>query len=687
MANTESGGSGGLTTNNMKTLAAFLTTGVRTRPHNQNNLHTYGRGFFSTALLLANLFFCAGLRAVTPSAVQAQLDAQPTLHADTQTTPITVVGQNLTVYGGAYFHRNYNDTSLYPTPQYVAAVVDGNGNVVAQLVLASDGSHRAGLGATNPAADDGQTVSQITAQGDVQTFVWTLPIASGSYTLVSTSLELPDANNVVLAAQADGFSAAPTATATTTGATMMAASFSTTGQSPQYPQSTTQTGITITAGGAFVFNGSGGFFQIQTGPYPPNYVGFSPFQVDLYNSAGTNVATYKADANGNFSCTMGTTAGSTFTANSVGGGFGPQWTIPSGLDAGTYSVKVTTGYNQAVDPTSDSATTCYVVGGGTGTGVNASGLAINYSTTTPSASISATPTSLKQGLSVTVKPSYANASVATLTGSTGSGIPSVNNPSTSLVVSPSVVANNTYTLTAYGFAGLSWPHLQGFDLIYLNGGSYSNTDVSAAFSVSNGTLGVPYYLVYKQSSSGLTLTSNSVTPTTSGATNNPVSVQVTTTPPRATITTYPAAANMTVGGNAVFIGKVNGVPYPTIQWQISTDGGTTWNNLNSDSTYVVTNTQGSSATDEWTNTTLTVQNITMAMNNYQFQFIGSNTNPLHPTDPVYSGSAYSRPAALTVNPPTPPGDIPAMPPLALGGMAAALLAAGYKFLSKSKKRD
>ncbi len=283
-----------------------------------------------------------------------------------------------------------------------------------------------------------------------------------------------------------------------------------------------------------------------------------------------------------------------------------------------------------------------------------------------------------KGLSVAVKPSYYSASYAVLTGSNGSGVSMITNPASSVAATTSVVDQHvTYTLTAYGQASLSWSPLQSFNKVYLSGGSYNNTDVSSVNSVNNVTLGTTYTLVYHQQGSNVTLTST-VTPNASVANNNIVSTQINSTPSRATITTPPNPVAVGVGSSATFSGQAGGFPSPTIQWQVSPDG-VHWSNIgDSGLTYTVNDTPGHDTTTGWTNTSLSVKNVTIAMNGYQFQFIGTNPD----------GSATSAPAAtLTVTRVTPgsDADIPAMPPVALGAMAAMFLAAGYKFLPKKPR--
>jgi hypothetical protein len=95
-----------------------------------------------------------------------------------------------------------------------------------------------------------------------------------------------------------------------------------------------------------------------------------------------------------------------------------------------------------------------------------------------------------------------------------------------------------------------------------------------------------------------------------------------------TISSQPADTTTTVGGSYSFTAAADGYPAPTVQWQVSTDGGTSFTNI-------------SSATD----TTYTA-NAALADNGNEYRAVFTNA----------SGSANSDPATLTVavapDPPT-----------------------------------
>jgi len=90
----------------------------------------------------------------------------------------------------------------------------------------------------------------------------------------------------------------------------------------------------------------------------------------------------------------------------------------------------------------------------------------------------------------------------------------------------------------------------------------------------------------------------------------------------------PSGQTITFGNNTSFTASPIGVPAPTLQWQISTDGGNTWSNLTANATFSGGNTS-----------TLAITNATLAMNGEEFQLIATNS----------VGTATSNPATLTVN--------------------------------------
>jgi alpha-tubulin suppressor-like RCC1 family protein len=94
-----------------------------------------------------------------------------------------------------------------------------------------------------------------------------------------------------------------------------------------------------------------------------------------------------------------------------------------------------------------------------------------------------------------------------------------------------------------------------------------------------------------------------------------------------TITMQPTGQSVSVGQNAAFIAEASGYPTPTVQWQVSTDGGVTFSPV-------------SGATSD----SLTISSVTLSENGYEYEAVFTNG----------SGTATTNPATLTVIPPPPP---------------------------------
>jgi putative cell wall-binding protein len=96
------------------------------------------------------------------------------------------------------------------------------------------------------------------------------------------------------------------------------------------------------------------------------------------------------------------------------------------------------------------------------------------------------------------------------------------------------------------------------------------------------------------------------------------------------VTVQPVGAFVTAPQTATFTAAAGGVPTPTVQWQMSTDGGSTWSDV-----------PGS------TSTTLTVSDTTTAMSGDQYHAVFMNS----------AGTVTTDPAALTVAAASEPGEI------------------------------
>jgi hypothetical protein len=114
----------------------------------------------------------------------------------------------------------------------------------------------------------------------------------------------------------------------------------------------------------------------------------------------------------------------------------------------------------------------------------------------------------------------------------------------------------------------------------------------------------------------------SVTVTTVGGTSNAGTFTYFT--PAPTVTTQPQSVTTSVGSSVLFTAAATGFPPPTVQWQVSTDGGATFNDISGA-----------------VNTSLFVSGVTASMNGNQYRAFFTNT----------AGTAASNAAVLTVNSP------------------------------------
>jgi len=93
-------------------------------------------------------------------------------------------------------------------------------------------------------------------------------------------------------------------------------------------------------------------------------------------------------------------------------------------------------------------------------------------------------------------------------------------------------------------------------------------------------------------------------------------------PPSLIITTQPVDQTVTEGNDATFTAAASGTPTPTVRWQVTTDGGSSWNDI-----------PGAITTE------LTITSVTLSQNGYKYQAVFTNT----------AGSATTDAATLTVH--------------------------------------
>ena len=149
-----------------------------------------------------------------------------------------------------------------------------------------------------------------------------------------------------------------------------------------------------------------------------------------------------------------------------------------------------------------------------------------------------------------------------------------------------------------------------------------STDSGATFTNITGATAASY-------STGATATTMNgerfrvvVTNSAGSVTSSAVVLSVTLAPVATAFTTQPANQSVTAGSAAAFTVVATGTPAPTLQWQRSTDAGSTFNNI-------------SGATDPTYNTGLT----TLSQTGERYRVLASNS----------AGSATSNAATLTVN--------------------------------------
>ncbi|HUX90259.1 MAG TPA: hypothetical protein VMV48_06165 [Gallionellaceae bacterium] len=147
---------------------------------------------------------------------------------------------------------------------------------------------------------------------------------------------------------------------------------------------------------------------------------------------------------------------------------------------------------------------------------------------------------------------------------------------------------------------------------YYDGSNWVNAGVAVATFTINTTTASDngrQYRVIIESAAGR-VTSNVVTLSVNAAAIAPA------------FTTQPANVTITEGQNAQFTVAVSGAPTPALQWQLSTDSGGNWSNINGE-----------------TGTILNLSSAALANNGRQFRAVATNS----------SGTVNSSAATLTVN--------------------------------------
>jgi Immunoglobulin I-set domain len=181
----------------------------------------------------------------------------------------------------------------------------------------------------------------------------------------------------------------------------------------------------------------------------------------------------------------------------------------------------------------------------------------------------------------------------------------------------------TFTAAASGFPAptVQWQ-------VSTNGGSTFANDTTDTGNTT-GTLAV---VASKTTLSGRQYRAVFTNSTSPAATSTAATLTVSTTPEAPRVTTNPLSRVLTAGESAEFTAAASGLPPPSVQWQLSTNGGVTFSNDTTDA--------GS------TTPTLTVAGTTVALSAHEYRAVFTNS----------VGAATTTPATLTVNPkPEAPG--------------------------------
>jgi hypothetical protein len=175
----------------------------------------------------------------------------------------------------------------------------------------------------------------------------------------------------------------------------------------------------------------------------------------------------------------------------------------------------------------------------------------------------------------------------------------------------------TFTATASGFPA---PTVQ-WQVSTNAGATFANDTTDAGNTTGTLTVASPKITLSGQEYRAVFTNSTAPAATTTAAT-----LTVTTKPEAPMVTTNPGPATVTAGETAAFTASAVGLPGPTVQWQLSVNGGATFANDTTDA--------GS------TTPTLTVSATTVALSAREYRAVFTNL----------AGTATSTAATLTVNP-------------------------------------
>lgn len=273
-----------------------------------------------------------------------------------------------------------------------------------------------------------------------------------------------------------------------------------------------------------------------------------------------------------------------------------------GGQSNIFNFTVGTNCTYSINPTNQS----FVAAGGTGSVAVTTGSGCGWTATSNAAWISVTSGASGNGngtvnYSVAVNSGAARSGTITIAGQTftvtqGCTDTAITSPPVSQTVCPGSPVSFSVTATGAGTLSYQWRK----NTIGIPGATGSTFTIPSAVAGDAGAYSVV------------------VTGACDSVTSSAVTLTINSAP---SVTTQPVNQSVTAGGSATFTAAASGVPAPSLQWQVSTDG--------------VSFSNASGATS----TTLTLSNVTLAQNGSRYRAVFTNS----------CGTATSNPATLNVN--------------------------------------
>jgi hypothetical protein len=228
------------------------------------------------------------------------------------------------------------------------------------------------------------------------------------------------------------------------------------------------------------------------------------------------------------------------------------------------------------------------------------------------------------------------------------------NPSNVTIDPGTTTANFTAAAVGYPTPTVQWQVSINDGINFTNltdGGDYSGsaTDTLNISGITTSMNGYEYRALFSNTPVGASLPETATT-----------SVATLTVDYAPSITGNPVNQTINTGGTTTFSSAASGNPTPTVQWQVSSDGGNTFTNISNGGVY-------SGATTD----TLTITNAGSEMNGYEYQAIFTNTL----SGASNSSTAASNPATLFVDYAPSVITNPNNQPLNSGGQATFTVAA------------